>query len=86
MSGKTATIIKRAIVGGVISTLIMASGTFVIGEVSGYEGRELLKSSLSGINMLCNTIILGCSTILALRLTLLSLSRGSGIQSNQSTL
>lgn len=68
------TIIKRAVVGGIVSTLVMAIGTFVIGEVSGYKAKALISTSLNGINMLCNTVILGASTILALMLTLLSLS------------
>ncbi len=38
---------------------------------------ELLKNSMSRINMLCNTVILGSTTILALMLTLLGLSRSS---------
>lgn len=63
--------------GGLVSTLVMASGTFVLGQISGYEAKELLKSSLSGINMLCNTVVLAASTILALMLTLLSLSRAA---------
>ncbi|HER39685.1 MAG TPA: hypothetical protein ENO10_00515, partial [Salinimicrobium catena] len=67
-------IIKRAFVGGAVSTIVMGVGTYVLGEVSGYEAKALLSSSLSGINMLCNTVILGSSTILALMLTLLSLS------------
>lgn len=70
-------IIKRAIVGGLVSTIIMGIGAFIIGEVSGYEARDLLTTSSSGINMLCNTVILGSSTILALMLTLLSLSRAT---------
>lgn len=68
---------KRAILGGFISAVIMWAGTFILGEVSGYEARALLSSSLSGVNMLCNTIILGSSTILALMLTLISLSRSA---------
>ncbi|HKJ49513.1 MAG TPA: hypothetical protein VJ973_10510 [Christiangramia sp.] len=71
------TIVKRAIVGGVVSTLVMASGTFILGHISGYKAMELLKNSMSGINMLCNTVILGSTTILALMLTLLGLSRSS---------
>jgi hypothetical protein len=59
MKSSTTTIMKRAVAGGVVSTLFMAIGTFVLGEVSGYQARELLSSSLSGINMLCNTVILG---------------------------
>ncbi|RKS53097.1 hypothetical protein BC962_1343 [Gillisia mitskevichiae] len=70
-------IVKRAIVGGVVSTIIMGIGTYILGEMSGYKAKELLSTSLSGINMLCNTVILGSSTILALMLPLLSLSTGS---------
>lgn len=77
MKSSTNTIIKRAIIGGLVSTLFMAAGTFIIGELSGYKAQALLTSSLSGINMLCNTVILGSSTILALMLTLLSLSRAA---------
>lgn len=68
---------KRAVAGGAVSTLFMAIGTFILGEVSGYQAKALLTTSLSGINMLCNTVILGASTILALMLTLLSLSRAA---------
>ncbi len=70
-------IVKRAIAGGVVSTIIMGIGTYILGEVSGYKAKELLSTSLAGINMLCNTVILGSSTILALMLPLLSLSMGS---------
>ncbi|MEO2127266.1 MAG: hypothetical protein ABGW91_03825 [Christiangramia sp.] len=70
-------IIKRAIVGGVVSTIVMGTGTFILGKLSGYKARELLVDSMSGINMLCNTVILGAVTILALMLTLLSISRAS---------
>lgn len=73
-------IVKRAIVGGLVSTVIMGIGTFIIGETSGYEAQELLTTSSPGINMLCNTVILGSSTILALMLTLLSLSRATKSQ------
>ncbi len=52
-------IIKRAIVGGAASALIMGMGTYFLGELSGYKAKELLTSSLSGINMLCNTVISG---------------------------
>ncbi len=71
------TIVKRAIIGGIVSTFFMGAGMIIFGEVSGYEARILLQSSLNGINMICNTVILGASTILALMLTLLSLSRAA---------
>lgn len=70
-------IMKRAFLGGFVSTVFVGIGTYILGELSGYKAKELLSSSLSGINMLCNTVILGSSTILALMLTLLSLSRAT---------
>lgn len=68
---------KRAILGGIISMIIMALGTYLMGHLSGYEAKELFKSSLAGINTLCNTIVLASATILALLLTVLGLSSGA---------
>lgn len=73
-------IVKRALVGGIVSTIVMGTGTFILGQISGYKALELLGNSMSGINMLCNTVILGSTTILALMLTLLGLSRSSDSQ------
>jgi len=68
---------RRAILGGCISLTIMLIGSFLLGKLSGYEAKELIKSSISGINTLCNTIALASATILALLLTLLGLSSNS---------
>ncbi|WP_178986863.1 hypothetical protein [Winogradskyella helgolandensis] len=68
---------KNAIYGGLIATLFTGIGIFLLGNVSGYEAKHLLKESLNGLNMLCNTIVLASATILALLLTLLSVSFGS---------
>jgi len=68
---------KNAIYGGLIATLFTGAGIFLLGNVSGYEAKHLLKVSLSGFNMLCNTIVLASATILALLLTVLSVSSGS---------
>lgn len=68
---------KRALYGGAIAAVIMGLGAFLIGNVSGYEAKLLLKSSLPGFNTLSNTIVLASATILALLLTLLSVSSGS---------
>lgn len=65
---------KRAILGGIISLVIIGIGTFMLGKLSGYEAKELIKSSIAGLNTLCNTIVLASATILALMLTLLGLS------------
>ena len=68
---------RSAIYGGIVATLLSGLGVFLLGNVSGYEAKHLLSSSLQGINMLCNTIILASATILALLLTLLGISSGT---------
>ncbi len=68
---------KRAITGGVISMFVILTGTFVMGHLSGYEAKVLIKNSLDGFNTLCNTIILASATILALLLTVLGVSANS---------
>ncbi|APQ18164.1 hypothetical protein [Maribacter hydrothermalis] len=74
---KLSTYTKRAIFGGIISMLIILLGTILLGKLSGYEAKVLIKNSLDGMNTLCNTIALASATILALLLTLLSLSSTS---------
>jgi len=68
---------KRAIIGGFISLAVMLLGGILIGRLSGYEAKVLIKNSLDGMNTLCNTIALASATILALLLTLLGLSSNS---------
>ena len=68
---------KRALYGGIFAAIVTGTGAFLLGNISGYEARDLLSSSLPGINTLCNTIALASATILALLLTLLSISTGS---------
>lgn len=68
---------KRAILGGAISMATILLGAILLGELSGYQAQELIKNSISGLNTLCNTIALASATILALLLTLLSISSGS---------
>lgn len=68
---------RRALYGGVISAIIMGLGAYLLGNISGYEAKVLIKTSLPGINTLCNTIALASATILALLLTLLSVSSGT---------
>ncbi len=65
--------IKRLILAGIIALCILSLGAYAIGDLSGYEAKELFKKSISGINMLSNTIILASATILALLLTVLGL-------------
>lgn len=68
---------KRALWGGIIAAIITGGGAFFLGSLSGYEAKSLIKSSLPGINTLCNTIVLASATILALLLTLISVSSGT---------
>jgi len=68
---------KRAVTGGLLATIFTGLGVFLLGNISGYEAKHLLEVSLSGLNMLCNTIVLASATILALLLTLLGISSGS---------
>jgi hypothetical protein len=74
---KTTRYTRRSILGGVISLFIIFLGTLLLGELSGYEAKALIKKSLAGINTLCNTIALASATILALLLTVLSISSNS---------
>lgn len=68
---------KRAFIGGLISLGFIGLGTLMLGNLSGYEAKVLIKSSLTGLNTLCNTIVLASATILALMLTLLGVSSGT---------
>ncbi|WP_112376845.1 hypothetical protein [Flagellimonas maritima] len=68
---------KRAITGGVVALIVIGIGMYLLGNLSGYEAKELIKSSISGLNTLCNTIVLASATILALMLTLLGVSAGT---------
>lgn len=68
---------RRALLGGLVSLFIILLGSLLLGELSGYEAKILIKKSLSGLNTLCNTIALASATILALLLTVLSISSNS---------
>ena len=68
---------KKAMAGGVVSAIVIGLGAFLVGNVSGYEAKQLLEASLDGVTTLCNTVVLASATILALLLTLLSISAGS---------
>lgn len=65
---------KRAVIGGIIAAIVTGLGAYLLGNISGYEAKILIRTSLPGINSLCNTIVLASATILALLLTILSVS------------
>lgn len=66
-------VFRRPIIGGVVFALVMGLSTFTFGEISGFQARELLATSISGILTLCYVIILGSIYILVIILYLLSL-------------
>ncbi len=68
---------KIAFTGGFLAALFTGLGVFLLGNLSGNEAKYLLEQSMSGLNMLCNTIVLASATILALLLTVLSVSTGT---------
>lgn len=74
---------KRALYSGLIAAIITGAAAYLLGNISGYEAKSLIKSSLPGINMLCNTVVLASATILALLLTLLSISSASDSKLNK---
>lgn len=66
---------KKALTGGVVSALAVGFGAFLVGNVSGYEAKQLLKVSLDGVNTLCNTVVLASATRRALLRYLFSIER-----------
>ena len=41
---------QRALYGGIVAAVITGIGAFILGSISGYEAKVLIKSSLPGIN------------------------------------
>lgn len=63
--------------GGILTALFSGLAIYLLGNLSGYEAKQLIESSVSGLGTFFNTIILASATILALILTLLAISSGS---------
>ena len=60
-----------------ISTLIFLATVFAVGRVGAGRAIDLLEATLPTIRFLCSSAIAASSTVLALMLTLLSLTEGS---------
>lgn len=66
---------KKALFGGVLAGAIALSGQMLVGQVySGWEARKLLESVVSSTLYFGSAVISGSVTILALMLTMLSLT------------
>ena len=71
--------LRRAVVGGVISAIVILGGSWLVGVASGSEAYHLYKTALPSTRSFCGTLSLALGNILALMLTLLSLSAGMDI-------
>ncbi len=69
--------------GGGMSVLVIFGGAWLIGEASGREAHILLKMSLETMRSFCGTVTLATGNILALMLTLLSLSSNLDVDLNK---
>lgn len=64
-------------IGGVLATLVAFGGGHAVGSISGFEAVRLLEASLPTARFLASGVMAVAATILALMLTLLSLSYGT---------
>ena len=71
---------RRAALGGALAALVALAGTWLVGEASGAEARMLLETSLPSTRSFCGTLTLALGNILALMLTLLSVSAGASVE------
>lgn len=66
---------KKALFGGILAAAIALVGQWLIGQIySGYEARKLLEAMSSSAHYLGSAVVTASATILALMLTMLSLS------------
>lgn len=70
---------KRVIIGGCLAAAITGGGGWLVGEATGGEGHMLLNMALETTRNFCGTVTLALGNILALMLTLLSLSANSNV-------
>lgn len=70
---------RRAAIGGALAAVVTLIGAWMVGQTSGAEARVLLETSLTTTRSFCGTLTLALGNILALMLTLLSLSATSDI-------
>jgi hypothetical protein len=66
---------KIAIVGGITALLISVAGAIAVGSISGAEAIGLLGAMFPTTRFLCSAVMTASATILALMLTVLSLSQ-----------
>lgn len=68
----------NALIGGIFAGAIALSGQWMVGQVySGWEARRLLQTVIPSALFFASAIVTGAATVLALMLTMLSLTRHS---------
>ncbi len=75
---------KRALVGGLLAGGVAIVGQYLVGRVyTGAEARQLLQAVVPSARSLGTSVVTASSTILALMLTMISLSRHATSQLEQ---
>ena len=69
--------LRKAFLGGLLAAVVAMGGSSVVGSLYGAEGRLLLEAMLPTTRFLCSAMMTATATILALMLTILSLSSNS---------
>lgn len=72
--------VRRAAIGGVLAAAAILLGALVINLTTEGDARLLLESMLPSVRILCSGIMTATTTILALMLTMLSMSNTSEIR------
>ena len=67
----------QAVIGGGLAAVLSVTGVILTGQVSGFEARRLLEAIMPSIHFLSSSVLMASATIMALMLTLLSLSKGT---------
>lgn len=66
---------KKALAGGVLAALITFAGQWIVGNAfDAYEARQLIEAGSSAALYFGNSVVSGSATVLALMLTMISLS------------
>lgn len=66
--------LRKAVLGGALAVVVAVVGSTVVGNLYGAEGRLLLEAMLPTTRFLCSAMMTATATILALMMTILSLS------------
>lgn len=67
----------RALIGGMVGAVVVFLASYISGRVTGLEALAMLEAMRPTTRFLCSAVMTASATILALMLTLLSLSFGA---------